>query len=516
MGTSDDEPLELEPVLRSDSLQGLLLGGRYALERALGVGGAGHVYRAVQQPLGRAVAVKVLRTDLVPHAREQFGARFLREAAAAGSLAHPNLVTVHDFGSEYGLHYVVMELLAGRTLLRCLKAEGPLPPPEVARVGAAVARGLRHAHQAGLVHRDIKPSNIMLVPDDDEVEQPVLLDFGLVKMVTEASEVSRAGQFLGTPQYMAPEQVMGEADARSDVYALGVVLYELVTGVLPFDAETALGQAVQHNTDAVPSMRVRAQDKVVPPALEAIIVRALNREPDARYVDAGDFAQALEDWRSAVLRAHTPLPPLPAPPSATRLGGWALLASVGAMGVALALVAVGLGGAILGGMLADEPTPHPGYGLGAPTPLLEPTPPGSEDPAPLAEQEPERVLVSERGAAPARPDPSPPRPARAGTAAPPTPAPVQASAPTPVPLAAVEEASPHASTDDVPFTEAEAEATMAWVNDASPNALAEAGVWDRGVGVILDARPFRDVEHLASTKWIGTKTVQACKDAAAP
>ena len=186
---------------------GMIIADRYRILESIGSGGAGHVYRAVHIQLNREVALKLVRTDVAPEIRKELGARFRREASLAAKLSHPNLVTIHDFGlTKQGLQYVVMELLDGRSLKSWMK-KGPIPAEEAARIAAALARGLRHAHGQGLVHRDVKPSNVLLVRDDDGVEQPQLLDFGLVKSVDSDLEMTGEASYLGTPLYMSPEQV---------------------------------------------------------------------------------------------------------------------------------------------------------------------------------------------------------------------------------------------------------------------------------------------------------------------
>ena len=303
-----DDISDLTPA--SDALLGLVVGQRYEVTGALGVGGAGHVYRAIQRPLGREVAIKVLRDDLSDEARKTFEDRFLREAALAGRLHHANLVTVHDYGTDRGLSYVVMELLEGRTLHQRLREEGAMGAQEAARIAAAVARGLRHAHHHGLVHRDVKPNNIMLVRDEDGTEHPKLVDFGLVKSTTETDMmVTDAHKFMGTPAFMAPEQAeRTDIDGRADQYALGCVLYRMLTGKVPFDAKTPLGMAESHKSDPIPRMAERAE-VAVPPALEAIVRQAMAKRPEDRFEDCGHLADALEDW----LRTASPAAQAPGP-----------------------------------------------------------------------------------------------------------------------------------------------------------------------------------------------------------
>ena len=186
---------------------GSIIADRYRILEPIGAGGAGKVYRAVHIQLNRDVALKLVRGDVEPEIRKELGLRFRREASMAARLSHPNIVTVHDFGlTDEGLQYVVMSLLTGRCLKKVMK-KGPMDPQEAARIGLALASALRHAHGHGLIHRDVKPTNVLLVPDDDGIEQPMLLDFGLVKSVESDLEMTGKSSYLGTPLYMSPEQV---------------------------------------------------------------------------------------------------------------------------------------------------------------------------------------------------------------------------------------------------------------------------------------------------------------------
>jgi hypothetical protein len=373
----------------SDSLLGRRLSDRYELLGMIGLGGAGHVYEAVQHPLGRRVAVKVMRTDIGATARNQFAQRFLREAALAGRLHHPNIVTVHDFGDDDGVLYVVMELLQGRTLHKALK-DGPIPSEEAARIGIGVARGLRHAHEQGLVHRDVKPLNVMLVRDDEGREQPKLMDFGLVKsMRTEDESMTVVGQFMGTPAFMSPEQARGQAvDERTDLYALGVMLFRMLTGKLPFEADHPLGFAVLHQTEPVPAMAAVAPEARISEELEQIVRRAMAKKPDDRFPDAAAMAEALDRWLQWRTRPSDTVPPpevvvTEGPAPAARSTAPVVLALGSVLVGLVGLLLVGVGAAGLGVGLLTGWTTGGSPPVAAPAPLPPPTPPEpAADPAP--------------------------------------------------------------------------------------------------------------------------------------
>jgi len=267
-------------------LLGQTIGG-YRLTDRLGQGAMAQVYRGLA-PDGRPVAVKILHPHLTGD--EGFLARFRREAAAAGQLDHPHIVKVLDYGNEGELHYLVMELVEGPSLQAALRGRRqPLAPTEAVALIAALAEALDYAHGQGVIHRDVKPSNILL--RGGRLADPVLSDFGVARMV-DATVATQAGALLGTPAYMAPEQGEGQpGDERSDVYALGVILYELLTGQPPFQADSPYALILRHIHTPPPPPRSLRPD--LPPALETAVLRALEKDPAARYPSAGAFAQAL-------------------------------------------------------------------------------------------------------------------------------------------------------------------------------------------------------------------------------
>jgi hypothetical protein len=264
--------------------------GKYTVLERIGAGAMGVVYKCSQPGLDRPVAVKVLAAAL--HASASQLTRFQREARAASRLSHPGIVQVYDVGRDGELHYFVMEYVDGWSLDRMLAA-GPLPLDKTLRLLLHVARALQAAHSLGIIHRDIKPSNI-LVPVSGP---PKLVDFGLAKSLTDGSALSGTGDVIGTPRYMAPEQVVAapeEIDARADVYSLGAVMYELLTGQPPVDGPTVL-TVLRRLTDDEP-VPVRQRNPMVPEAVAAICTRALAKNPAARFASAGEFADAIQAY----------------------------------------------------------------------------------------------------------------------------------------------------------------------------------------------------------------------------
>ena len=283
---------------------GRLINGRYRLIAPLGEGGMATIWRAVDEQLDREVAVKLLRDQYGSDAG--FAARFRQEARAAGSLSHPNIVSIYDYGTDAdGNQFIVMQLVEGDDLATLLRERGHLETDDAVRVALGVAAALEAAHRRGLIHRDVKPGNI-LITDDGDVK---VTDFGIARAVSEAS-MTVTGTTLGSVHYFSPEQARGdEVTGASDVYALGIVLYEMLTGRRPFEGDSAAGVALKRlNEDPPPPSTYRP----VPSGLSAIVMRALQREPADRFPDAGSFAEALRLWQRDPSAAAAAIAGMPA------------------------------------------------------------------------------------------------------------------------------------------------------------------------------------------------------------
>lgn len=294
---------------RDDPFIGQTLPGGYHILDLISVGGMGRVYRAEQSVLGRTVAVKIIHPHLL--ADENAALRFLTEARASSQLNHPNSIAVYEFGrTQQGQPYLVMEFLRGRDLARIMAEEGLLPIPRIVNVLIQVLSALSEAHELGIVHRDLKPENIVLEPLRRGGDLVKVLDFGLAKLKADARaprNVTSPGIVCGTPDYMAPEQGQGDPiDGRSDLYAVGVMLFQLLTGRLPFDAESPTQIVMMHLTVPPPDPREVAPHRDISDALAAVVSRALEKRASRRYQDALEFADALRD---AIAQSDASVPP---------------------------------------------------------------------------------------------------------------------------------------------------------------------------------------------------------------
>ena len=284
------------------------LADRYRLVTHLAKGGMSDVYLAVDLALGRRVAVKLLPRS---HSEDDsFVRRFRREAQSAANLNHPNIVGIYDWGEAEGAYFMVMELVEGDCLRDITRAGRPMPPRRAVEIARQVVLALSIAHRLGVVHRDVKPGNIMLTPD----ETVKVADFGIARAWNQATELTQTGSVIGTATYFSPEQARGlPADTRSDIYSLGVVLYEMLVGRPPFQGETPMSVAYQHVSAEVPPPSSRNPD--ISPELDAIVLRALSKEPDNRYQDTEPFLQDLDAWLRGDTVPGAAVEMLPAPPS---------------------------------------------------------------------------------------------------------------------------------------------------------------------------------------------------------
>jgi serine/threonine-protein kinase len=281
-----------------------VIDGRYRVQSRLGSGGMAEVWSAEDSQLGRRVALKLLASRFA--ADPDFRERFRREAAAAAAMQHPNIVSIYDRGEWDGTSYIAMELVDGPTLKQLIRQRGPAGPGAATDIAIEILSALRYAHKRGIVHRDIKPQNVLL----DEEGHAKVADFGIAR--AETSEMTDEGAMLGTVQYVSPEQAQGKpVSPRSDLYSVGVVLYELLTGQVPFDGEAPVSIALKQVSEIpVPPAQLEPS---IPPALEAVVMRALEKDPDHRFQDADEFIAALEAARRQPVR-QVVLEPTPGEP----------------------------------------------------------------------------------------------------------------------------------------------------------------------------------------------------------
>jgi serine/threonine-protein kinase len=370
------------PSAPVDPYVGTTIDGRYRVESVLGEGGMGVVYLARHKVIDKKVAIKVLRAEM---ARErEITDRFLQEAKAASSIGNPHIIDISDFGQlPDGSTYFVMEWLDGKPLSRALDESRPMSVVKLVHIAHQIADALSSAHQRGIVHRDLKPDNIFLIRRGTEQDFVKILDFGIAKVSSGTSKLTRAGSVFGTPHYMSPEQAAGApVDSRTDIYALGVILYEMASGRVPFDADNFMGILTQHMYKApVPIRALVPQPQEVPPGLEAIVLKCLSKRPEHRYqsmdeligdldkLKAGSVPDAVPEMMSRSGGFNVPadyfkksaMPePVPASPGTERRKSkWPLLAGLAGVAAAIAIVGGIFAKSAQSGAQSDTHTPKP-------------------------------------------------------------------------------------------------------------------------------------------------------------
>lgn len=280
-----------------DPLIGRVVADRYRILQLIGRGGMGVVYKCEHTRMGKIMAIKLLHGDLARDPDIQ--RRFRREAQAASKLSHPTTVSIFDFGTSDGLMYLVMEYVNGEDLGKILRTHGHLPCPRVAAIAVQVCESLAEAHNAGIVHRDLKPENLLITTLKDGRDLVKLLDFGLAKLREgeERNEITSTGALIGTPYYMAPEVIRGQpVDHRADIYALGAVIYRAITGTPPFSGNSPVAVLTRHLTDELILPSQRRPDYGIPPAIDKIVQRCMQKDPNDRYQHVDELKEDLNEY----------------------------------------------------------------------------------------------------------------------------------------------------------------------------------------------------------------------------
>jgi serine/threonine protein kinase len=286
-----------------------ILGGQFRVLEKVGTGGMGSVYKASQPAMNRMVAIKILHPKLA--GRKDLTSRFRREARAMSQLTHPNTAKVFMYGEaeEDGSLYIVMEMLEGKNLNQTVRKEGPMPVERAIPILIQVCGALQEAHDLGIVHRDLKPENIFLSKQGGIIDYPKVLDFGLAKVTERQMQpgsviLTQEGMVFGTPEFMSPEQAQGRIlDARSDIYSLAVILYEVLTGKLPFSARTPMEYIQKHVMEPAILLNERVPERKFPKGLEDVLSRALKKKPDERFQSAAEFGEALRPYGGSAAAA---------------------------------------------------------------------------------------------------------------------------------------------------------------------------------------------------------------------
>ncbi|HEY9786631.1 MAG TPA: protein kinase [Candidatus Obscuribacterales bacterium] len=374
----------LRPILQ-DPLIGTVLAGNYEILEVLGHGGMGVVYRGKHTLMERVVAIKMLQSQLISDTNSV--KRFQQESKAAAKLKHPHIIDVYDFGiSPAGQPYIVMEFLEGTPLSDLIKREGQVGVERSIKILSQACDALDHAHKQGVVHRDLKPSNVVLTVYDEEKDYVKVVDFGVAKLIEQSQQegqrLTQAGEVCGSPVYMSPEQCMGQdLDARSDIYSMGVVLYETLTGKLPILGKTMVDTMSKHISETPAPFSESRPDLYIPERLEAVVMRALSKLPDDRQQSMEELKLELElaiprPGRSVVLRAQEQ----PSPAEAFSK----FLKEVPVWTWAVALAGILSFGALVARTILSPPAPQP-----TPAPVTQTQPPPvQQTPAPTPTQNP--------------------------------------------------------------------------------------------------------------------------------
>jgi eukaryotic-like serine/threonine-protein kinase len=364
--------------LPQDQWEGRRLADRYKIERRLGTGGMGVVYLAWHEMMERWVAIKMLKSSFIED--QQSVRRFQQEAKAASRLKHPNVITLHDFGvSPTGQPYMVMDYLVSthsdpkhkaRSLAQEIKEQGQLSVERCIHILSQACDALEHAHRQGVIHRDVKPANIMIVPKEDDPYFVKVVDFGVAKLLPinstegETQGLTQVGEVCGSPVYMSPEQCMGQAlDPRADIYSMGVVTYEALTGRLPLVGKNMVETMSKHMNEAPPTFNSVRSDLFIPDKVEQVVNRAMAKQPHARQQSMAELAQDLRfsiprPGQTPSLKAHEILVELPDPDESTDRPAWMMPAIIGG-GIVIAMAA---GAIFFGGNHKELPakvTPAP-------------------------------------------------------------------------------------------------------------------------------------------------------------
>src|ERR1700716_357995 len=296
------------PYAQGEELVGTVLAERYEILQLLGQGGMGAVYKARDTELERFVALKLIRADLASN--PEILRRFKQELILAREVTHRNVIRIFDLGQAKGFKFITMEFVDGRDLRAVLRERGKLPPDETVRIIAQVCRALESAHAVGVVHRDLKPQNIML----DGKDRIYVMDFGIAHSL-ETPGMTQTGALMGTPEYMSPEQAKGlKVDARSDLFALGIIFYEMLTGISPYKADTALATLLKRTQERPPSPA--EVDPTIPKAISDVVLKGLEMDRDHRYGTAREVLEDLGQEMPTSVRTVAPtLPPLASPAS---------------------------------------------------------------------------------------------------------------------------------------------------------------------------------------------------------